>query len=136
MIYIYQNKTNKVMTRFFDKRKNVDSYFLWKIVNDFTKKEVWFITNDISPNTCYYNLFELEHSNTCIPYVEPGYVDIGYFNSALCLDSGHNEYTVYETTELSLDQQYIIGEIERDIMFVEIIRDVNNTNSQVNNVYY
>lgn len=126
MIYIYQDKTNKVITRFFDKRLQLDSYFLWKVTNEFSKKEVLFITEDLSDNKCAFSLFDLKHSSS-LCYDN----DIG-----LCIEPGHNEYVVYETTNYSLDEQFIIQEIDRDIMFVEIIRDVNTTNSNMNDVYY
>lgn len=129
MIYIYQNATNKILTRFSDRRQRSDSYFLWKIENYITKQVTYYITEDISPVNCAYNLFDLTDNKLTGSTV-------GGVNVDLDLEPGHNDYTVYETTELSIDEQYIIGEIEKDIMFVEIIRDVNTDNSQIKNIYY
>lgn len=129
MIYIYQNETNKIITRFSDRRQRSDSYFLWKIENYITKKITYYITEDISPVNCAYNLFELTDNKLTGS-------SVGGVNVDLDLEPGHNDYTVYETTKLSIDEQYIIGEIEKDIMYVQIIRDVNTVNSQAKNIYY
>lgn len=129
MIYIYQNEVNKILTRFSDRRQRSDSYFLWKIENYITKKITYYITEDISPVNCAYNLFELTDNKLTGS-------SVGGVNVDLNLEPGHNDYTVYETTELSLDEQYIIGEIEKDIMYVQIIRGVNTNNSQSKNIYY
>lgn len=129
MIYIYQNEVNKILTRFSDRRQRADSYFLWKIENYITKKITYYITEDISTVNCAYNLFELIDNKLTGS-------SVGGVNVELNLEPGHNDYTVYETTELSIDEQYIIGEIEKDIMFVQIIRDVNTNNSQSKNIYY
>ena len=129
MIYIYQNETNKIITRFSDRRQRSDSYFLWKIENYITKNITYYITEDISAVNCAYNLFELTDNKLTGS-------SVGGVNVDLDLEPGHNDYTVYETTELSIDEQYIIGEIEKDIMYVQIIRDVNTNNSQSKNIYY
>lgn len=129
MIYIYQNEVNKILTRFSDRRQRSDSYFLWKIENYITKKITYYITEDISPVNCAYNLFELTDNKLTGS-------SVGGVNVDLDLEPGHNDYTVYETTELSIDEQYIIGEIEKDIMYVQIIRGVNTNNSQSKNIYY
>lgn len=129
MIYIYQNETNKIITRFSDRRQRSDSYFLWKIENYITKQVTYYITEDISTVNCAYNLFELTDNKLTGS-------SVGGVNVDLDLEPGHNDYTVYETTELSIDEQYIIGEIEKDIMYVQIIRDVNTNNSQSKNIYY
>jgi hypothetical protein len=144
MIYIYQDKTNNVITRFSDRRKYSDSYFIWEIKNPITGDVKKFILNDISDRPCSFNLFKFIHSSQDCSllngYVEQDYIDFGYVedngNYIVCLDSGHNYYTVYETTEYSLDEQYIVGEIESDIMFIEIKRKVNTSASQINDVYY
>lgn len=128
MIYIYQNKNNNVLTRFFDKRKKSDSYFLWKIKNSFSKEEFYFITEDISDMACSYNIFNITHSDNGST--------IGGVDIPIDIKAGHNTYTVYETTEYSLDTSFIIKEIEKDIMFVELKRDVNTNNSNLENVYY
>lgn len=128
MVYLYQNTNNSVVTRFFDRRKRSDTYFLWEIKNDISGKVTYHISEDLSPNTCSYNLFDIEHSDTG----DKG----GGINIPIYLEPGHNDYTVYETTELSIDMQFVIGEIERDIMFVELIRGVNTDNSQATNIYY
>lgn len=128
MIYINQDLTNNIVTRFFDRRVYNDSYFLWIIENGISGKTFSFITNDVSQRGCSYNQFEITHSATGST---TGGVDIPLF-----IQPGHNEYTVYETTDYSLDEQYIIKEIERDILFVEIKRGVNTIDSEEKNVYY
>lgn len=128
MVYIYQNQANNILTRFFDRRTSTSSYFLWKIVNEFSGDSFYYITEDISDNTCAYNVFPLVHSDTGSK--------VGGINIPIYIPAGHNTYTVYETSEYSLDPQYIIKEIETDIMFVEIVRDVNSPDSQINDVYY
>ena len=52
MVYLYQNKNNTIVTRFFDRRQRSDTFFLWKIENMISKSEVFFITDDLSTNTC------------------------------------------------------------------------------------
>lgn len=128
MVYLYQNKNNTVVTRFFDRRQRSDTFFLWKIENMISKSEVFFITDDLSTNTCSYSLFDIEHSSTGST--------VGGVSIPLNIEAGHNTYTVYETTVFSLDEQYVIGEIESDIMFVEIIRGANTNNSQQKDIYY
>lgn len=128
MIYIYQNQVNNVLTRFFDRRLRTDTFFLWEITNDITNNVTLFITKDISDVECSYNLFKLEHSHNGS---ETGGVDV-----PLNLEPGHNNYTVYETTEFSIDKDNIIGIIEEDIMFVELIRGANTDSSELNNIYY
>lgn len=128
MIYLYQNKTNTVVTRFFDRRQRSDTYFLWKIENMITKQITYFITNDTSPNSCSYNLFSITLSPTGDKEQSMG--------TPIYLEPGHNTYTVYETTELSFDESFVIGTIEKDIIFVEILRGANTSASQQTDIYY
>ena len=128
MVYINQDSDNNIVTRFFDRRIYSDSYFIWKISNDITGASFSFITEDISNSGCSYNQFILTHSDTGST---TGGIDI-----PLYIEPGHNEYTIYETTEYSLDEQFIVKEIERDILFVELKRGVNTINSQEKNIYY
>lgn len=128
MIYLYQNKINTVVTRFFDRRQRSDTYFLWKIENYISKKTTYFITDDTSPNRCAYNLFNITLSPTGD---EDGGIDI-----PLNLEPGHNTYTVFETTEFSLDEDKVIGTIEKDIIFVEVIRGANTATSNITDIYY
>lgn len=128
MIYIYQNKVNNIVTRFFDRKSRSDTFFLWEITNEVSNLTTYFITEDTSSFGCSYSSFSLEHSIS-------GSKE-GGINTTLDLVPGHNTYTVYETTEFSLDMQYVIGEIEKDIMFVELIRGVNTEDSEITNIYY
>lgn len=128
MIYLYQNKINAVVTRFFDRRQRSDTYFLWKIENYISKQTTYFITDDTSPNSCAYNLFNITLSPTGD---KDGGIDV-----ELNLEPGHNTYTVFETTEFSLDEDKVIGTIEEDIIFVEVIRGANTATSNITDIYY
>lgn len=128
MVYLYQNSNNTVVTRFYDRRQRSDTYFLWEIRNAISGVVTYYITEDISPNSCSYNMFDIVHSTTGS--------DVGGLDIPISIEPGHNDYTVYETTELSIDMDKVIGVIEKDIMFVELIRGVNTDHSQVTNIYY
>jgi len=128
MIYLYQNKTNVISTRFFDRRKMADSFFLWEISNATSETPIYFITDDTSILSCAFNLFELT--------LDDSGSKIGGIDIPLYLEPGHNTYTVYETSQYSLDPQFSLGVIEKDIMFVEIIRGVNTADSQQEDIYY
>lgn len=144
MIYINQCRVNNVVTRFFDKRQRTDTFFIWVITNPITNVKIKYIVKDTSTRPQSYNLFEFIHSFACVEdysYVKDEYFEFDYIvdeeNPTICIESGHNYYSVYETTEFSLDPQYIIGcPIEKDIMFVEIKRDVNTDKSHSGDVYY
>lgn len=142
MIYINKDTSNTILTRFFDRRQRSDTYFIWTVTNSFSGIEKSFILSDDSNRPCSYNQFSfIHHTGDCTQlagYVEQDYLDFGYTIDTngliICLPNGHNDYVVQETTEFSLDPQYIIGEIERDIMFVELDRE-DNSGTIIGNIY-
>lgn len=125
MIYLKRNETNNVFRRFFDRTQDCDSYYLWKIYNSVSELLFVYVTDDISPNNMY-NIFNFTLSDT-EPLYQSG------ININLNLNSGHHYYEVYETSEFSLDENKIIQLIERDILMVELVRNINT--SATNDIY-
>jgi hypothetical protein len=136
MIYIYNNELNNIVTRFSDRRKRTDTFFLWFVKNEVSGRVVKFLMDDLSPRPCSYNMFQLDVTccNDPVPIKDP--LDTDFVYVSICLAAGHNTYKVYETDNYTLDCDDTLGLIEEDIMFVELERTVNTSCSLVKEVYY
>ena len=126
MIYIYQNEVNNIITRFGDRRKSSTSYFAWEVTNSVSGVIVRFLMEDISPNPCAYNHFQLTRlpSLTGEKPIDDGSEE--FENVAVYLEEGHNDYIVYEVEEENFNSEQVLGIVDEDIMFVEIPRYSNS----------
>ena len=126
MIYLERNTINKVVLTLSETSTLVSPYYLFQFIPEFTEKDsILFTTDDLSPATFRYNLFDIELSST-------GSTS-GGTNVALNLVPGQYQYKVYESTGQTLTISATTGNVvESGRMVVDI--PVQNS-YQTNNIY-
>jgi hypothetical protein len=126
MIYLERNTINKVVLTLSETSTLVNPYYLFQFIPEFTEKDsILFTTDDLSPATFRYNLFDIELSST-------GSTS-GGTNVALNLVPGQYQYKVYESTGQTLTISATTGNVvESGRMVVDI--PVQNS-YQTNNIY-
>lgn len=128
MVFIKKDSSNYFILRLADKRTLSNSYFLWELTNIFNQEVVYFLLDDTSLVQCDYNLFNLIES--------PTGSKVGGVNVPLDLISGQYEYKLFETTTPDLNLSSIIGDyIEKDMLVVELDKNVNTSTSDINDIY-
>jgi len=126
MIYLERNTINKVVLTLSETSTLVNPYYLFQFIPEFTEKDsILFTTDDLSPATFRYNLFDIELSST-------GSTS-GGTSVALNLVPGQYQYKVYESTGQTLTISATTGNVvESGRMVVDI--PVQNS-YQTNNIY-
>lgn len=128
MVFIIKETSNHFILRLSDKRSLPNTYFLWELTNIFDESVIYFSIDDLSLFQCDYSLFNLVESSSGSK--------VGGINTPLSLIGGQYEYKIYETLTPSNDiNDAIGGYIEKDILVVEIDKNVNTINSDINNIY-
>lgn len=122
MLYIYANDVTPLVEHLGSVAKDLGtpSYYLYKITNSFTGAVNYFMFDDISSNSCGYNLFLFRHSFTSS--VSSG------INVPLNLPAGEYTYVLYQTPVQSLDlTQAILPPLGTGFLTVQM-EDTVNTN--------
>jgi hypothetical protein len=128
MIYLERNIVNRVVLTLSETSTLVDPYYLFEFIPEFSQSSsIFFTTDDLSPATFRYNLFDIELSST-------GSTS-GGTNVALNIVPGQYQYKVYEGTGQTLSISATTGNVvESGRMIVDIPVQSSYTHL-INNIY-
>lgn len=131
MIYLEQNKVNRVVLTLFERSEYLNSDYLFVFKPKFGNfdKEIYFTTQDLSTTPSRFNLFNIELN-------ELSGSTSGGTEVALAMPAGQYTYEVYESnlTGSTLNIEDTTGRIiEQGRLTVEGILQNNNTIQ--NNIY-
>lgn len=105
MINIIKNTTNNVTVTLRENQTDLNCYFLFEFVNDFSNVKKYLIGNDISTSIHSYNRFEIIDDINEDPY-----------QSIINFEEGFGRYTVYQMpsmSPLSLSPTYSTATLEK-----------------------